>query len=80
MSTPITIPKARQLFRGDINDAVIRVQQKTGIEINKAWWDKNVGNGGSTEQILERFDKAYPVFVAGASVEGTVEVLRIVPV
>lgn len=58
------IPKARQLFRGDINDAVIRVQKATGIEISKSWWDTNVGNGGSTEQILDRFDKAYAEFIA----------------
>lgn len=53
------IPRARALFRGDINDAVIRVQKSTGIEISKSWWDSNVGNNGSTEQILDRFDKAY---------------------
>jgi len=53
------IPKARQLYRGDINDAVIRVQKLTGVEINPAWWSQNVGNNGSTESILERFDAAY---------------------
>lgn len=53
------IPKARKLFRGDINDAVIRVQKLTGVEITKSWWDSNVGNNGTTEQILDRFDKAY---------------------
>lgn len=53
------IPKARQLFRGDINDAVIKVQKATGIEITKAWWDQKVGNGGSTESILDRFDNEY---------------------
>lgn len=58
------IPKARQLFRGDINDAVIRVQKVTGIEITPSWWEAHVGNGGSTEQILDRFDKAYAEFVA----------------
>lgn len=58
-----TIPKARQLFRGDINDAVIRVQQATGIHIDEAWWKANVGNDGSTEQILDKFDKAYEVEV-----------------
>lgn len=56
------IPKARELFRGDINDAVIRVQKATGIEITPSWWDSNVGNGGSTEQILDRFDKAYEAY------------------
>lgn len=53
------VPKARKLFRGDINDAVIRVQKSTGIEINKAWWDTHAGNDSSTESILDRFDKAY---------------------
>jgi hypothetical protein len=53
------IPKAKQLFRGDINDAVIRVQQATGFSIDPSWWDKNVGNGGTTDSILDRFDKAY---------------------
>jgi hypothetical protein len=53
------IPKAKQLFRGDINDAVIRVQKTTGVSIDPSWWNANVGNGGSTESILERFDRAY---------------------
>lgn len=53
------IPKAQQLFRGDINDAVIRVQQATGVNIDPSWWNSNVGNDGTTEQILDRFDKAY---------------------
>lgn len=57
MSKPI--PKARQLFRGDINDAVIRVQQATGVHIDEKWWHTNVGNHGSSQQILDRFDKAY---------------------
>ena len=61
MSKPI--PKARQLFRGDINDAVICVQQTTGEKIDPAWWIKNVGNDGSTDQILDRFDKAYEKFI-----------------
>lgn len=60
---PKQIPRARQIFRGDINDAVIRVQKTTGIEINKSWWDANVGNNGTTEEILDRFDRAYPKFV-----------------
>jgi hypothetical protein len=55
------IPKAKQLFRGDINDAVIRVQQTTGENIDPGWWTKNVGNHGSTDQILDRFDKAYEI-------------------
>ncbi len=57
------IPKARKLFRGDINDAVIRVQKATGIEITPGWWNQNVGNSGSTESILDRFDKAYALEV-----------------
>jgi hypothetical protein len=57
------IPSARVLFRGDINDAVIRVQRITGVNINPSWWNANVGNDGTTEQILDRFDKAYKVYV-----------------
>ena len=53
------IPKARSLYRGDINEAVIKVQKATGIEITEAWWNANVGNDGTSEQILDRFDKAY---------------------
>ncbi len=53
------IPKARQLYREDINAAVITVQKITGVEITPAWWDANVGNDGSDEEILDRFDKAY---------------------
>lgn len=63
MSTQ-AIPKARQLYRGDINDAVIRVQQVTGTVITPGWWDSHVGNNGSAEQILDRFDKAYAEYVA----------------
>lgn len=55
----IDIPKSRELFRGDINDAVIRVQKITGVEIDPDWWHTNVGNEGSTENILDRFDEAY---------------------
>jgi|ADGO01.1.fsa_nt_gi hypothetical protein len=55
----VQIPKARQLFRGDINDAVIRVQKMTGVEITPQWWSQNVGNHGTTEEILDRFDRAY---------------------
>ncbi|HSX31306.1 MAG TPA: hypothetical protein VLE99_05300 [Candidatus Saccharimonadales bacterium] len=58
------IPRARQLYRGDINDAVIRVQKATGIEITPAWWDANVGNNGTSEEILDRFDRAYAKLVA----------------
>lgn len=57
------IPSARNLFRGDINDAVIRVQKLTGINIDRSWWDAKVGNNGTTEEILDRFDRAYKVLV-----------------
>lgn len=63
MSTQV-IPKARQLYRGDINDAVIRVQRATGLAITPGWWDSHVGNNGSTEQILDRFDKAYAEYIS----------------
>ncbi len=56
---PADIPKSAEIFRGDINDAVINVQNQTGVEIDKRWWDANVGNDGSTERILQRFDGAY---------------------
>ncbi len=52
-------PKARQLYHGDINAAVIEVQKITGVEITPAWWDANVGNNGTSEEILDRFDQAY---------------------
>jgi hypothetical protein len=55
----VQIPKARKLYRGDINAAVIAVQKMTGFTINPQWWDRNVGNNGTSEEILERFDKAY---------------------
>lgn len=55
----VQIPKARKLYRGDINAAVIAVQKATGFEISKDWWDKNVGNNGASESILDRFDRAY---------------------
>lgn len=58
------IPKARDLYRGNINTAVIVVQKTTGIEVDKAWWDKNVGSTGTAEEILDRFDKAYAELVA----------------
>lgn len=55
------IPKARNLYRGDINEAVIKVQKATGVEITEAWWNAQVGNNGTSEQILDRFDKAYAI-------------------
>jgi hypothetical protein len=56
---PSDISKSTELFRGDINSAVIGVQLATGVEITESWWLINVGNDGSTEHILERFDDAY---------------------
>ena len=58
------IPKARRLYRGDINAAVIAVQKMTGVHITPAWWNQNVGNNGTAEQILDRFDQAYAKFLA----------------
>ena len=53
------IPRASELFSGDINAAVIAVQKMTGVEITPAWWEQNVGNNGTTQEILDRFDQAY---------------------
>lgn len=55
----VQIPKARRLYKGDINQAVIAVQKITGYEITPKWWDQNVGNDGTSEEILDRFDRAY---------------------
>lgn len=60
----MNIPKARNLYKGDINQAVISVQEATGVKITPAWWEKNVGNEGSDEEILDRFDSAYAEYVA----------------
>ena len=57
------IPKSNEIYSGDINDAVIAVQEVTGYEITPEWWGKYVGNDGSTEEILERFDAAFERFV-----------------
>lgn len=57
------IPKSREIFKGDINDAVIQAQLQTGVEIDDSFWFSQVGNDGSTETILDRFDTAYPAFV-----------------
>ena len=57
------IPKSREIFKGDINDAVIQAQLQTGVEIDDGFWFSQVGNDGSTESILDRFDAAYPDFV-----------------
>ncbi|HXY18155.1 MAG TPA: hypothetical protein VEH48_01900 [Candidatus Nitrosopolaris sp.] len=58
------IPKARDLYNGDINEAVVAVQNATGVKIDPEWWAANVGNEGTPEEILDRFDKAYAEFVA----------------
>ncbi len=58
------VVKSSEIFRGDINDAVIKAQQMTGPEIDESWWSQNVGNDGSTEDILDRFDTAYAEEVA----------------
>jgi hypothetical protein len=57
------IPKSREIYIGDINDAVIKVQEITGFEITPEWWSENVGNEGATEDILDRFDIAFAEFV-----------------
>lgn len=57
------IPKSREIFTGDINDAVIKVQQISGFEITPEWWGEQVGNHGSTEEILDRFDDAFVAYV-----------------
>lgn len=57
------IPKSTEIYRGDINDAVITVQQITGFEITPDWWMAEVGNDGPTEDILKRFDTAFEKFV-----------------
>lgn len=57
------IPKSKEIYSGDINDAVITVQQVTGFEITPEWWATRVGNDGTTEEILKRFDSAFEMFV-----------------
>ena len=59
----IDIPKSREIYVGDINDAVIAVQEITGFEITPDWWFANVGNEGTTEEILDKFDTAFAEFV-----------------
>ena len=59
----LDIPKSREIYSGDINDAVIKVQQITGFEITPDWWMSQVGNEGSTESILQRFDEAFEEFI-----------------
>lgn len=60
------IPKSRELYKGDINQAVIAVQKAVGIEITPDWWKQNVGNDGTSEEILEKFDAAYAKLVANS--------------
>ena len=62
----MNIPKAAELFSGDINAAVIQVQKITGIEITDSWWKEHVQYDGdsSTETVLARFDAAYAELVA----------------
>ena len=53
------VPKSRELYTGDINAAVIDVQKMSGANISPEWWAHEVGDDGSSEEILKRFDKAY---------------------
>lgn len=53
------IRKSREFYNGDINQAVIVAQQETGYNIGPTWWAKEVGNEGSPEEIINRFDEAY---------------------
>lgn len=50
---------SKELHKGDINAAVKKVQSITGVMIDPSWWDANVGNDGTAEDILARFDEAY---------------------
>lgn len=67
--TDLDIPKSREIFTGDINDAVITVQEITGFEITPEWWVNEVGNDGPTEDILDRFDSAFERFVMSENIE-----------
>lgn len=73
------IPKSKEIFAGDINDAVITVQQITGYEITPDWWEKNVGNEGSTEKILERFDAAFEKFIHDQMIGAPTDTLDVEP-
>lgn len=53
------IHKSREFYTGDINQAVISAQHETGYNIDPTWWATEVGNEGSSEEIIDRFDKAY---------------------
>lgn len=66
----LEIPKSREIFSGDINKAVIAVQEITGFPITQDWWFEKVGNEGTTESILERFDTAFEAHVREETVTG----------
>lgn len=58
------VPKAQQLYKGDINKAIEDVQKETGVAIDPSWW---VASGLSelqeTEQILRTFDEKYAPYL-----------------
>lgn len=61
-----SLPKAADLFRtngGDINRAVIEVQQAAGHHVSEKWWAKNIGNAVNTLETATRFDTAYEHYV-----------------
>lgn len=53
------VAKSQEFYTGDINEAVIDAQKTTGYNIDEDWWKSEVGNDGTSEEILDRFDKAY---------------------
>lgn len=64
----LQIPKSREIFAGDINAAVITVQQVTGVEITPDWWDQHVQKNGTvqdTNEILDNFDEAFSEYILG---------------
>ncbi len=65
------IPMARSFYTSDINDAVIKVQELTGVTITPEWWKEHVGNEGSAEDILTRFDQAYAHEVEKRGAQGS---------
>lgn len=67
----VDIPKSREIYSGDINDAVIAVQKITSFEITPDWWFANVGNEGTTEEILDKFDTAFAEFVINQGSNGS---------
>ena len=56
-------PYASAMFQGDINEAVVKVQKASGLYIDKAWWDANVGDQGNPMEVLKRFDDAYKKYI-----------------